>query len=117
MRTARPWAARAATGVLAGLIGPGLACRDAVGPIPTTPPAGTHDAASIVREPEDLSDKFVSRGARFDLTLGADSRVSGRVLLPPNLAVVKAGLVGTIVVPGPLNGILWIKLLLVRTEP
>ena len=34
----------------------------------------------------------------------------------PTLAAVSAGLVGTLVVPDPLNGVLWIKLLLVRTE-
>jgi hypothetical protein len=31
------------------------------------------------------------------------------------LAAVEAGLVGTLVVPDPVDGVLWLKLLLVRT--
>jgi hypothetical protein len=35
----------------------------------------------------------------------------------PTLASVKAGLVGTLVVPDPINGVLWLKLLLKRSGP
>jgi hypothetical protein len=35
----------------------------------------------------------------------------------PTLAAVKAGLEGTLVVPDPVNGVLWLRLLLVRTAP
>jgi len=147
------WAGAPSIGVLIGLAAAGLACGDAVGPTHTTPLAGTYGAASIVRQQDDLSDDLLPRGARFDLTLSADSTVSGHVVLPanlretgesepvdqglsgrwslrgnqirlrldrpvlgnrPTLAAVKVGLVGTLVVPDPVNGVLWIKLLLVR---
>ena len=143
-----------AFGVLIGLTVGGLACRDTVGPTPTTPLAGTYGAASIVRQQSDLWDELVEQGASFDLILLPDSTLTGHVVLPanlratsesdpvdqglsgrwslhgnqirlrldravlgnqPTLAAVKAGLVGTLVVPDPVDGVLWLKLLLVRT--
>jgi hypothetical protein len=134
----------------------GMGCGDSIGPTPTTPLAGTYAAASIVRQQDGLSDEFADRGARFDLVLVADSTLTGRVLLPPNLrasgesppvdqslsgrwslegnqihlhldhpvlgnqptlVAVQAGLKGTLVVPDPLNGGLWLILLLERVAP
>ena len=57
-----------------------------------------------------LSGRWSLRGNQIQLRL--DRPVLGN---QPTLAAVKAGLVGTLVVPDPLNGVLWLKLLLVRT--
>jgi hypothetical protein len=59
---------------------------------------------------QDLSGRWSLQGNQIRLRL--DRPVLGN---QPTLAAVKAGLVGTLVVPDPLNGVLWLKLLLVRT--
>jgi len=150
MKTARP---RTTLAVLGGLIG-FLACGEPMTALPTTAVAGSYGAASILRQQDGLNDELAELGARFDLTLLADSSLTGHVALPPNLratgesepveqdlsgrwslrrnqirlhldrpvlgnqptlAAVEAGLVGTLVVPDPVNGTLWLRLLLVRT--
>jgi len=59
---------------------------------------------------QDLSGRWSLRGSQIPLRLE-------RPVLEnqPTFAAVEAGLVGTLVVPDPVNGTLWLKLLLVRT--
>jgi hypothetical protein len=61
---------------------------------------------------QDLSGRWSLRGNQIRLRL--DRAVLGN---QPTLAAVNAGLVGTLVVPDPVNGVLWLRLLLVRTAP
>ena len=130
----------------------GLACSDAAGPAPTTALPGSYSAASLVRQQDGANDELVELGARFDLTLLADSTLTGHVMFPanlvasretdpvdqtlaghwslrgnairlrldqpllgnqPTLGATEQGLVGTLVVPDPVSGTMWIKLLLV----
>jgi hypothetical protein len=59
---------------------------------------------------QDLSGRWSLRGNQIPLRL--ERAVLGN---QPTFAAVEAGLVGTLVVPDPVNGTLWLKLLLVRT--
>jgi hypothetical protein len=60
---------------------------------------------------QDLSGRWSLRKNQIDLRL--DRPLLGN---QPTLGAVEAGLVGTLIVPDPLNGTLWLKLLLVRTS-
>jgi hypothetical protein len=61
---------------------------------------------------QELSGHWSLRRNQIDLRL--DRPVLGN---QPTLGAVEAGLVGTLVVLDPVNGTLWLKLLLVRTGP
>ena len=71
-------------------------------------------AATFESEPvnQELSGRWSLRGNQIRLRL--DQPVLGN---QPTLAAKSLGLVGTLMVPDPVSGTLWLKLLLVRTDP